>query len=64
MFGTLISSQPASERTLAQSVFSVTLHAALILGAIHVTEGAAAVVKRQLTDTTALFIRPPDPPRV
>ncbi len=64
MFGTLISSRPASERTLAQTTISVTLHAALILGAIHVTEGAAAVVTRHLTDTTALFIRPLDPPRV
>lgn len=64
MFGTLIESQPAAERSLGQTIFSLTVHAMLLVGAVHATKGAAAEVRARLVDTTAVFIRPIDPAEV
>jgi|CXWL01.1.fsa_nt_gi protein TonB len=61
MFGTLIESQPATERSLGQTLFSLTVHGALLIGAVHATQGAAAEVRARLVDSTALYIRPIDP---
>lgn len=64
MFGTLIESQPAAERSLGQTIFSLTVHAMLLVGAVHATKGAAAEVRARLVDSTAVFIRPIDPAEV
>ncbi|MBK6495580.1 MAG: energy transducer TonB [Gemmatimonadetes bacterium] len=64
MFGTLIESKPATERSLGQTLFSLTVHGALLVGAVHATQGAAAEVRVRLVDSTAVYIRPVDPPEV
>ncbi|MBK7596130.1 MAG: energy transducer TonB [Gemmatimonadetes bacterium] len=64
MFGTLIESKPATERSLGQTLFSLTVHGALLVGAVHATQGAAAEVRARLVDSTAVYIRPIDPAEV
>ena len=61
MFGTLIESKPVTERSLGQTLFSLTVHGALLVGAVHATQGAAAEVRARLVDSTAVYIRPIDP---
>jgi protein TonB len=64
MFGTLIESQPPTERSLGQTIFSLTLHGALLIGAVRATQGAAAEVRARRVDSTAVFIRPLEQPEV
>jgi TonB family protein len=58
MFATLPVSRPRTERSLAQALASLSVHAGLIIGAVHVTQGAAAMVARRPLDSTAVYVQP------
>jgi TonB family protein len=58
MFSTLPESRPGTERSFLQALASLTFHAGLIMGAVHVTRGAATMVERRLADTSAIYVQP------
>lgn len=62
MFGTLIASSTHSERSLTQLLGSLVVHAGLVVGAVHATQGAAQMVQRSLVDTSAVYVRSIAPP--
>ncbi len=58
MFSTLPVSSPRTERSLAQTLASLTVHAGVIVGAVHVTQSAAAMVAPRPMDSTAVYVQP------
>jgi protein TonB len=62
VFENLIESKPKAKRSLAQSVLSLVVHAAVIFAAVKVTAGAAETIKDIVADTTMVFLKPPPPP--
>jgi periplasmic protein TonB len=62
VFENLIESQPKAKKSLAQSLLSLLLHAAVIFAAVKVTAGAAETIKDIVADTTMVFLKPPPPP--
>lgn len=62
MFENLIESQPKKQRSIGQTVVSVTLHAVLIVVAVKATAGAAQVAAEIMQDDTSFLIAPPPPP--
>jgi len=59
VFEVLVESKPKKERTAAQFVTSVVVHALLITGAVVATKSAAEVVRDRNADTTLVFLEPP-----
>lgn len=64
MFENLIESQPKKERTIGQTIMSVVVHAALIVGAIKATQGAAEIVQEKIAEQADFVLNevPPPPP--
>jgi protein TonB len=62
MFENLIESKPRKVRTFKQQAASLILHLVLGYGAITATKGAAETLTKVLQDTTAIFLKAPEPP--
>ncbi len=62
MFENLIESKPKKERTIGQTILSVVVHAALIVGAIKATQGAAGIVQEKIAAQADFVLNEPPPP--
>jgi periplasmic protein TonB len=62
VFENLIESKPKAKKSAGQTVVSLVVHAAVIAGAVKVTQGAAETIKDIVADTTMVFLKPPPPP--
>jgi protein TonB len=62
VFENLIESKPKAKKSLAQSLISLLVHAAVIFAAVKVTTGAAESIREIVADTTMVFLKPPPPP--
>ncbi len=64
MFENLIESKPKKERTITQTIMSVVIHAALFVGAVKATQGAAEIVQEKIAEQAEFVLNeiPPPPP--
>ena len=62
MFDNLVESKPRRERSIGQTIFSVVIHLALIVGAIKATQGAAETVQEMISQETEFVLNEPPPP--
>jgi protein TonB len=64
VFENLIESKPKKERTIGQTIMSVVVHAALIVGAVKATQGAAEIVQEKIAEQADFVLNevPPPPP--
>ncbi|HXG45643.1 MAG TPA: TonB family protein [Gemmatimonadales bacterium] len=62
VFENLIESNKKRQKSLAQSLVSLAIHAGLIFGAVQVTRGVAEQVREIKVDTTMVFLKPPENP--
>jgi protein TonB len=64
VFENLIESKPKKERTVAQTIVSIVVHALLFVGAAKATQGAAEIVQEKIAEQADFVLNeiPPPPP--
>jgi outer membrane biosynthesis protein TonB len=60
VFENLIESSGKRRKSFVESLVSLLVHGAIIVGAIKVTQGVAEEIKERPIDTTLVFLKPPE----